>query len=208
VADYLIHYGKSGILGRFTATAPLECRRGEEVIIDIGRRLEWGVVLCTALPEFAGVLSRLPAGQLLRRATPGDEQVRQQLHAREHQLFDRCQQLVQELALPLEVLDVELSFDGRQLRIHGLAPPDCPLERLEQSLQEREGLSVYLENLAMAPPREEEGCGQAGCGRAAGGACSTCQRGCTSCAAGLDLRDFFAQLGAQQEEHSRRKSLL
>jgi hypothetical protein len=211
--DYLVSYGSSGGFGRFAADEPIACRRGETVVVQSCRGLELGVVLCEATAEHARLLPAAAGGQLLRRATRADEQARQQLRDRERQLFEECRQLVEELNLSLEVLDVELLLDGRQLIVQYLAADDGEAAALVNKLTGRHDLTVRLENLALPTGLVEEesgGCGKPGCGRARGGSgCSECGSGggCASCGSGVDLRAYFAHLRTQMEQHQRRPLL-
>jgi hypothetical protein len=73
---------------------------------------------------------------------------------------------------------------------------------------------VGIENLTQpsAAPEEEHhgGCGQPGCGRAAGGSCTSCGTGgCSSCGSGkTDLRPYFAHLRAKMDQQPQRTPLL
>jgi cell fate regulator YaaT (PSP1 superfamily) len=211
--EYLVSHGHSGGFGRFVAATPLSCRRGERVVVRSGRGLELGAVLCPATDRQQQVLRDTPVGELLRPATPEDEQQAQRMADRGRELFDQAQALAGRLALEIAVLDVEVCLDGSQAILQHLAPQQKPLDAFVRELEESGRLKILLENLAVPAPAVEEehgGCGQPGCGRTAGGGCSTCGSGggCSSCGSGgVDLRQYFAHLRTQMEERTRRTPL-
>jgi cell fate regulator YaaT (PSP1 superfamily) len=213
--EYLVSHGHSGGFGRFAAAQPLACRRGDRVVVESARGLELGMVLCPATAGHVRLLPPAAAGKLLRHATAEDERTQERLRSRSHQLFEESRRLAGVLGLPLEVLDVELLLDGRQLILQHLAWQECDPAPLVDALARAHDLVVRLESLAAlaGPPEEEEGhggCGQPGCGRAKGGGCTSCgSGGCTSCGSGgVDLRAYFAHLRGQMEQQHQRTSLL
>src|SRR5260370_15164819 len=102
--EFLVGYGPGGDFGRFRAAAPLDCRRGDRVVVRTPRGLEIGAVLREATPRHAGFLPNTTVGQLLRRATPDDEAAAGRMRQRCQELFERARALAGELALPLEVI--------------------------------------------------------------------------------------------------------
>ena len=68
--EYLISHGSAGAFGRFRSEEPLDCVRGDSVVVRTERGLERGVVLCAATSRHARLLDDAPVGELLRRATP------------------------------------------------------------------------------------------------------------------------------------------
>jgi hypothetical protein len=209
--EYLVNHGSAGEFGRFQALVPLVCRRGERVVVSSRRGLELGVVLCEATPRHQRVLQHTPVGQLLRLATGQDEQLALQVRQRGQQLFEDGCRLAAELGLPLEVLDVDVSLDGRQAEMQFLGPVDCDPSSLAAALARDHGLFVWLHNLAAPVAEEEQGCGAPNCGRAGGGSCTNCGSGggcATGCGTGKeDVREYFAHLRAQMERRNLRPLL-
>ena len=208
IREYLVSYGTTGEFGRFLAAVPLECRRGDRVVVHGRCGLELGVVLCEATPRHARVLANTPVGQLLRLAGADDEQAARRTREHGQALFADGRRLAAELGLPLEVLDVEVSLDGRQAVVHYIGPAGCDIDPLAAALARRHDLFVLIHNLALAAePEESGGCGEPNCGRAGGGGCTTCGTGggcATGCGkGGADLREYFAHLRAQMEKHNR-----
>src|SRR5262245_46280427 len=123
--DYLIGYGKVGDFGRSRPLRPLACRRGDRAVVQSPRGLELGTVLCEAQQGHARFLPNTTVGQLLRLASAEDEQAAQLQDARSQPIFEASRRLVVELGLPLEVLDVEVLLDARQVILYHLCWAEC-----------------------------------------------------------------------------------
>jgi hypothetical protein len=204
--EYLVNHGNAGDFGRFQACGPLVCRRGDAVVIQGRAGLELGVVLCEATPKHLQLLHQVPVGRLLRLATEEDHLAALQMRERGHFLFEESRRLASELGLPLEILDVEVSLDGRQGEIQFLGPPHCDLDPFAAALAHRNGLFVLLHNLALPVKAESGGCGEPNCGQANGSGCTSCSTGggcATGCGHGkADMKDYFAHLRAQMEKRN------
>src|SRR5262249_2325170 len=184
-------------------------RGGGGVRSGTPRGRELGVILCPATDRHARMLGETHPGELVRPATATDEEAAQALRQRGQQLFDDSRRVVSELGLPLEVLDVELLFDGRSAIIQHLRSAGCDDTPLVKALSDLHGVTILLEDLAV--PREPEephgGCGVPNCGRVNGGGCTTCGSGggCSSCGSGkVDMRAYFAHLRTKMEENHAR----
>jgi cell fate regulator YaaT (PSP1 superfamily) len=203
--EYLVSHGASGEFGRFYTVLPLTCVRGEEVVVQGRRGLELGVVLCEATPIHARLLDAVPTGELVRLASAEDRLAASSARERGHGIFDDCRALAANLGLPLEVLDVDLSLDGRQAVVQFLGAEACDVDVFAATLARRHDLFVLMHNLAQSAEEEEEGgCGEPNCGRANGGSCTTCASG-GGCATGCgtakpDMADYFAHLRAKMEK--------
>jgi hypothetical protein len=209
--EYLVSYGLAGDFGRFRAPRPLPCRRGARVVVRSHRGVEAGSVLCPATPRHAAFLPNTTVGQLLRGLTPDDERALGATRERGRRLCERAAALADELALPLAVLDAEVLLDGEHAALHLLRRDAGDVRPLVSALAREFDLHIEIADLARAAEEEEHhGCGREGCGREAGGGCSTCGTGggCGSCGtkAAPDMAAYFAQLREQME--SRRVGLL
>jgi hypothetical protein len=206
--EYLVGHGNAGEFGRFRAVVPGPYRRGDVVVVNGRRGLELGVVLCEATAQHARVLDKAPLGELLRPATDADRQAAESMRRRGQLLFEDGRLLAAELGLALEVLDTEVTLDGRQGVIQFLAEPGCDLDAFAAALAQRHDLFVLLHNLALPAGGEGEGggCGEPNCGRSGGGGCTTCGSGggcATGCGTGQpDMKDYFAHLRAQMERRN------
>jgi cell fate regulator YaaT (PSP1 superfamily) len=202
-AEYLVSHGKTGVLGRFISASTERFARGDRVVLLSERGLGLGVVLREASAEQMRVLGSAASGKLVRRAGPHDYAAQRDLLAREQQIFDAARAAAAELSLPMEVLDSELSLDGRRVILQYLLAGTCDSAGLVQRLAAQFETEVWLENLAL-PVHEEHhgGCGEPDCGRIDGGSgCTTCGSGCSSCGSGkVDLRPYFAHLRDKMDE--------
>src|SRR5579871_1748711 len=144
-AEYLVHYGAAGHLGRFRATAPAQFRRGDVVVVRGVRGLELGELLCAA--DGKAVLPDPFVGELLRRATTDDQTAATHHRQLGQSLCAEAEQLAADLGLPLAAVDLEILLDGRQAVLHALRYGPCDEGPLLAELGERHGLIVRLFDL-------------------------------------------------------------
>jgi cell fate regulator YaaT (PSP1 superfamily) len=213
VAEYLVNYGRSGDFSRFRPTAPAVYQRGDRVVVRSHQGLELGVVMCPVTAEHARHLSERALGELVRRATPEDEQQAERLRARAGLLFEEARRLAAELRLPLEILDVEMLLDGQQAIIHHLRRESCDYRPLVSALSRTFDLLLVMQNLALSAEvaDEEAGCGRPDCGHGGGGCTSCSSGGCSSggCSQGTKKEDVAAYLaGLRQQIDSRARTPL
>jgi cell fate regulator YaaT (PSP1 superfamily) len=205
--EYLVNYGRAGDFARFRPADSLTCGRGDRVVVRTDQGIELGVVLCAAEPGHARFLSRTACGDLLRIATEADNQVADQMSERGQDIFEHARQLACDLGLPLEVVDVDVLFDGAHAVVYHLRRDECDYRPLVSSLARAFDLHIVMVNL-FVPTEREHGCGKPDCGGGSGG-CSTCGTGggCSSCGAGTKAEDVSAYL-ANLQAHSNRHPLL
>lgn len=210
VQEYLVGYGVRGDLGRFRPTRPLDCVRGDEVVIQTERGVELGHVLRKADDGLAAFFPNTTVGKILRLASEED-----QLRQREHQgqidaLLARASELAAVLAPNLLLLDVEVLLDGEHAVIHHLRLAECDVRPLVSTLSREWGSHILLEDHTAPKAHEHEhaGCGEGGCGSCGEGGCGSCgEGGCGSCgSAESDEKARFAALREQMEKQ--RVSLL
>lgn len=208
--EYLVSHGVAGDFGRFRPVQPLECRRGDRVVVRSQQGLHLGVVLCASTPTHGQLLRDTFVGQLLRRASVEDEQTAERMRERGQHLFEDSRRLLDELGLPLEVLDVEVLLDGQRATLYHLRWGECDERPFVRTLSQRYELMIALLNLALAVESPSNGdsahgCGKPDCGQGSGGGCSTCGSG-GGCATGCgsvpakELRAFFAGLRQKMDE--------
>jgi cell fate regulator YaaT (PSP1 superfamily) len=203
---YLVEYGRSAFVGRFPAGH--ECVRGDRVVIRSPRGLEIGTVLCETTTTLQHAEND---GELLRTATTSDETAFTQLNDRGQALLNAARRRVEQLGLPLELVDVELSLDERTASLHGLAWAECDATSVFQDLSAEFGLIVRLLDLARSPiakdePQSHAGCGKPNCGTGGGGNSCGTGGGCStgSCSKGKikhsdELTAYFVNLRQQME---------
>lgn len=203
--EYLVSHGKSGGLGRFAWTQPQPLNRGQLVVLRTQRGLELGTVLCPAQSRHQRALQETPVGELLRPVTAADQHQAERWQVLAETLFAEARLLAQALALPLEILDVEVLFDGRQAIVQHLSWAAADLTDFVSRLGQQHNVTVLLENLAepatVAEEEDHGGCGKPDCGQSAGGCTSCSNGGCSSCGSAVDLRPYFAHLRDKMDEH-------
>jgi hypothetical protein len=207
-AEYLVSHGQSGGFGRFVG--PLNLRRGDRVVVQTQRGLELGAVLCPATTGHIQLLADTSAGRIVRRAEPADDEALRRWQLLGRQIFDDSRNMAGSLALPVEIVDVEILLDGSSAVIQFLGSAADDHEPLVRMLQDKFSLTVLMESLTLtaAPEAEEHehGCGKPDCGKAGGGGCTSCGTGggCSSCGSGkVDMKAYFAHLRGKMEDRSR-----
>jgi hypothetical protein len=205
-SDYLVTHGCTAALTRCRAGSHLLAQHGDQVVIESPRGLELGEVLCPAGAE----VTVTSIGQVLRLATPEDEQRAHDLRCRGQLLLDDSQQLIDEMQLPLLPLDVDMILDGDKAILHVLRWQSCTLTPFIEQLRARQGLQVTLFDRSKVEETHEHGCGS--CGAGGCGSCGDegCGSGCSSgdCSRGKiqsaeELTRYFAALRAQMQAHER-----
>jgi cell fate regulator YaaT (PSP1 superfamily) len=209
--EYLVSHGKGGAFGRFASATPLECARGQRVVIKSLRGLEIGSVLCAATSGHAHMLGKAPVCDLLRTATPADEDTAIRMDLLGQTLFKEARGLACELGVSFEVVDVEVLLDGGQAIVQHLSPEETDATALVQQLTDRHRIQILLENLAISVTENAHGCGKPDCGRINGAGCSDCGSGggCSSCGAGkVDMSAYFTHLRTKMESQRRLTPIL
>jgi cell fate regulator YaaT (PSP1 superfamily) len=206
--EYLVSHGKNGGFGRFASAMPLECARGQRVVVYSRRGLEMGSVLCRTTSRHEHMLGSTPVCDLLRAASAADEAAAARMESLGQTLFEEARRLAGDLGLALEVVDIEVMLDGKQAIVQHLSPEVINATPLVEELARRHHIEILLENLANMPSAKEEnhGCGKPDCGRGNGASCSDCGSGggCSSCGAGkVDMRAYFAHLRTKMESNPR-----
>lgn len=206
VDQFLVSYGKSGAVGVFTGDDVGPLRRGTAVVIQTSRGIERGSILGPATLRQARVVGAVSSGSILRVVTEADEEQQCELKSRAESLFAASRASARDEGLALDILDVDMLFDGRTAILQFIGA-ETNLDVFAAALQTQFDVIIRLENL-VAPMPEEHGCGKPDCGRGAGG-CTDCSSGggCSSCGSHkVDMREYFAHLRTQMEQ--RRTPLL
>ena len=204
--QYVVAFGKSGGLGCFTVTEPLDLVRGERVAVRTPRGLELGEVLGPATLRQARLIGALTSGDIVRRITVDGEVVLERMRPQGEAIFEASRHAAQELGLPLQILDVEVLLDGRHVIVQFVGGDEEDVTKLA-AVMALSDVEIRFENLiapAFAEPEEHAsgGCGKPDCGKVDGGACTTCSTGggCSSCgSAKVDMRPYFAHLRDKME---------
>ncbi len=208
--EYLLGYGTLGDFGRFYPVTPLTCRRGQRAVVRGHRGVELATVLGEARPGHAAFLPNTTVGQLLRVATPDDEAAARRQRERGQVLFEDARSRAAELALPLEVMDVEVLLDGEHAVLHYVRWSDFDPRPFVSALSRQFAVHLALQDLTQSgagaaeevEDDHEHGCGRPDCGSEGGGGCGT-GGGCSTCGlkSAVDLKARFAGLRTQMEAH-------
>lgn len=169
VHRYLVRYGHKGWVERVGSIERIECRRGDEVVIQTARGLEAAVVL--AGPEALGSgPDDKPTGELVRAMTPDDLLQSARNQPPDENWLSTAQEQLDQLASGIQAVDAETLFDGLTTVIYFVGEPAGELEPLHEQLAEALDQRIQLHPLSDPPPTEG-GCGKPGCG-GGGGGCS------------------------------------
>jgi cell fate regulator YaaT (PSP1 superfamily) len=133
MAKYVVRTGSMRTLGVCT-TRNEEYPRATRVIVRTDRGLEAGDVLCEATDEAMAQLSDPGRGQILREMTGEDENEQYRLHAQERRAFETCRRLITELALEMDLVDVEHIFGGERIVFYYLSESRVDFRELVKSL--------------------------------------------------------------------------
>ncbi len=202
---YLVSHGSAGELGVFQSKEPLDCRRGDRVVVRRPAGLAVGVVLCPAAERHLRILDGAEGGVLLRRATAEDESILAAAALRAQRVFDDGRRLAAEMNLPLEILDVEVPLDGQQVTLYFVRWAECDERPLIAALSKKYEALVALRDMAV--PAGASACGKADCGKSGGGCTSCgvggCATGCGSKAKAREVSEYFQGLRRKMEASGR-----
>ena len=121
MAKYVVRYGVMRLLGVFSPRGNDEYRRGDRVIARTNRGLEVGDVLCESTEDTAEHLKDPPSGQILRQMTAEDENELIHMRANESDEFGRCDRIIRQSNLKMQLVDVEHVFGGERIVVYYLA---------------------------------------------------------------------------------------
>lgn len=201
--QYVVSHGKSGVIGVFNLAEPAPLPRGARVIVQTSRGIETGVVLAPATLRQARIFGAGATGVLLRRVDSSDDARRAEIAALEEQIFAAARELAASEGIAIEVIDVDLFFDGQNAIVQFVGA-EAGTEHLAQFLEQQFTLNVRLENLAAPAAHDDDAehrCDKPDCGKESGG-CTSCSTGggCSSCGSGkVDMREYFGHLRTKME---------
>ena len=118
---YVVRYGAMRNLGVMNAREETPYSRGTQVVARTDRGLETGVVLCEATPEAVKQLTNPGSGQVLRAMTPADGLEQSRILAQQRTEYESCLRLIEQLTLPMQLVDIEHIFGGERIVVYYLA---------------------------------------------------------------------------------------
>ncbi len=119
--NYVVRYGAMRFLGILEPAGEYVFSRGNKVIVRTDRGLEAGEVLCEAGQQRGEPSLGMPCGQVLRGMTAEDANELSRLHDQERRECQVCLRCIQQLGLPMELVDVEHLFGGERIIVYYLA---------------------------------------------------------------------------------------
>jgi len=134
MAKYVVRYGSTRMVGVFF-TRQESHRRGARVVARTPRGLELADVLCEATDHAVAQLSDPPGGQILREMLPEDHSEAERLELTRKEDFGICERQIAELALPMQLVDVERLFGGERVVVYYLSEDRVDFRALVKALQ-------------------------------------------------------------------------
>jgi hypothetical protein len=146
--SYLISYGTCSFLGRFVLRdGEASFQRGDRVVVQSERGREIGTVL-TRTDELALPVSlRHIPGEIISRAELVDEIRAQGLAEKSAVAFAQARSLIHDLALPLEIIDVEVITEPEVYAIHFVRYGEAASQFVQDTLTELYKKPVLLHDL-------------------------------------------------------------
>lgn len=119
--QYIARHGVMRFLGQYEPAGNAVYQRNQDVILHSERGLEVGEILCEATQRAVEYLSEPTQGRIVRAMSAEDREQLLESQAREDSAFHRCNELIGERRLQMELVDVENLFGGERLIFYFLA---------------------------------------------------------------------------------------
>ncbi len=135
MAKYVVRYGIMRSLGVLAPRGKDKTyQRGDRVVARTKRGLESGEVLCQATADAVAQLKDAETGEILRGMTANDENELAHIQAEAGTEFLKCQRVVKNLGLDMELVDLEHVFGGERIVIYYLAEKRVDFRELVRQL--------------------------------------------------------------------------
>ncbi|MFO7903263.1 MAG: regulatory iron-sulfur-containing complex subunit RicT [Pirellulaceae bacterium] len=134
MVKYVVRYGAMRVFGTLSPRGNDRYKRGDRVIARTNRGLEAGDVLCEAAGPMADQLKDAPSGQILRAMTSEDANELAHIKSNEQDEFETCRRYVQQLGLPMQLIDIEHLFGGERIVVYYLAEQRVDFRELVKRL--------------------------------------------------------------------------
>lgn len=131
---YIVRFGAMRLLGVFNGPENTSLARDTKVIVRTERGLEAGEVLCEIPEELRSRWEGLAEGQILRVMSPEDGNELRRIQAHELDELQICQRYVDQLGLPMKLVDVEHIFGGERIIVYYLADGRVDFRELVRQL--------------------------------------------------------------------------
>ncbi len=111
-----------------------EFDRGAQVIARTSRGLEVGEVLCEATDRVLAQMDSPPGGTIVRKVSGTDSVEIAHIASKADRDCDVCLQMIQELGLPMDLVDIERVFGGERLVVYYLSEERIDFRELVKRL--------------------------------------------------------------------------
>ncbi len=147
---YVVRYGSTRQVGEFTARGRDAFSRNATVVIRSERGQEFGQVLCPATDRTREYLNaKEHQGQILREATPDDQQKLDELRVQEKLEFLGCRDLIAEHKLQMQLVDVEHLFGGERLIFYYVAETRVDFRDLVKGLASKFRIRIEMRQIGV-----------------------------------------------------------
>ncbi len=117
--EYVCRFGKMRLLGVMSAKESF--RYGDQVVVNSDRGTELATVLCEATSAAVGGLYEPTQGRILRRLNSTDRGDWSQMSEMTRRDLDASQTHVDQLSLPMQLIDVERLLGGERVIVYFVA---------------------------------------------------------------------------------------
>ena len=132
---YVVRYGLMRTLGVLSVRGKDQTfDRGQRVIARTKRGLEAGEVLCEATKEVVTRLRDPEQGEIVRGMSTNDENELAHMETQAGSEFSKCQDVVKQLGLQMELVDLEHILGGERIVIYYLAEQRVDFRELVRQL--------------------------------------------------------------------------
>ncbi len=146
----IVRYGSARNVGEFTVTGSRAYPRNCSVLVRSNRGVECGTVLCSATEQTREYLGgKEPVGRILHKTTQDEHRKRDELHRREREEFDGCQEMIRERKLQMQLVDVEHLFGGERLIFYYLAEKRVDFRELVKALAKRYRTRIEMRQIGV-----------------------------------------------------------
>jgi len=111
-----------------------EYARGSQVIARTSRGLEVGEVLCEANERVLSQMDSPPGGTIMRALSSADANELLHIASKTERDCEKCLHVIQELALPMDLVDIERVFGGERVVVYYLSEERIDFRELVKRL--------------------------------------------------------------------------
>ena len=119
--QYVVRYGGLRHLGVFSTSRNDSYPRGMQVVVRTKRGLEIGDLLCEATERAVQDLTDSTGGQILRDLRTDDMRELSRIREQERKVWEFCSKAIDDLQVPMKLVDVEYVFGGERILVYYLA---------------------------------------------------------------------------------------